>query len=279
MTITFEKWSGAGNDFVLLEAGDLPPGRAGAELARLLCRRGFGVGADGLIVIDGAHADYWNSDGSPAAFCGNGARCVARYLLQRDGSARDQVAFTLGAVPTRAWIEDQGGGEITGDVVAVAVPAPRGIDRRIAATGVLAGDVECALGRRILDAAWVDAGVPHLVLLLDGEPRAALDAVAQPLQDRPPFAPAGTNLTCVWLSGAGGGELRTWERGVRAETLACGSAALAAAWLLFERGEHDRASLRTKGGASLTVERREDGWVLRGPAVKICRGTALIPAA
>ncbi len=270
--LPFEKWSGAGNDFILLAAEDVSPTADCAELARALCRRGFGVGADGLILVAGEQAAYWNSDGSPAAFCGNGARCVGRYLLERAAPGAAQVAFTLGAVPTRAWL--------AGADVAVAVPPARIIERRIArARGALPAGFEGALGRSVLDGAWIDAGVPHLVLLLDGAPRAALDAVAGPLQARAPFAPAGTNLTCLWSGGAGVSELRTWERGVRAETLACGSAALAAAWLIFDREAPAAATFLTKGGATLGVERRADGWVLRGPATRICRGTAQIPAA
>jgi len=270
--LPFEKWSGAGNDFVLLAADDLPPTSDHAQLARVLCRRGFGVGADGLIVIAGRRAEYWNVDGSPAAFCGNGARCVGRYLLERAASGTEQVTFTLGAVPTHAWL--------AGPDVAVAVPAPRVLDREaIRAQGALRGDLETAFGRRILDGAWIDAGVPQLVLHLDGRPPGALEAVAESLQTRAPFAPAGTNLTCLWSRAGALAELRTWERGVRAETLACGSAALAAAYLLWEHRGGGEIALLTKGGATLVVERRAEGWVLRGPAGRICRGTASIPAA
>ncbi len=116
------------------------------------------------------------------------------------------------------------------------------------------------------------------MLLLDGEPNGAIAALAEPLQGQDPFAPGGTNLTCVWQPAGEPARLRTWERGVRGETLACGSAALAAAWLLYERGAEGRVALRSPGSAVLGVERQEDGWVLRGPAVRLCRGEAQLPA-
>jgi len=263
MTFRFEKWSGAGNDLLLIAAAELPPGVDGAALAAALCPRGFGLGADGLLLVAGVHAEYWNADGSPAAFCGNGARCVGRYLLERD--RQERVAFTLGEVPAWAWAEPDG--------TAVEVPAPRLVDRH-----PRTGDPAGVLGRPVLDEARVEAGVPLLVLLLDGEPGGPLAALAEPLQRRAPFAPGGTNLTCLWQPAEEPARLRTWERGVRAETLACGSAALAAAWLLYERGAGGRVALRSPGGSVLEVERRNDGWVLRGPAVRLCRGVAQLPA-
>lgn len=267
--LEFEKWSGAGNDFVLVENSALPAGSEPAALARGLCPRGLSVGADGLIVMDGEATRCWNPDGSEAAFCGNGARCVGGYLLERTRS--EEVRFRLGRVASRAW---RAGGEI-----GVIVPAPRflarGIDTQILAAG-LGDQVE-----NLLDAAWIDAGVPHLVLHLARESTAAIEAAGPALRGHKHFSPGGTNVDLLWceppVGRRLGGSIRTWERGVEGETLACGTGAVAAALLAFSSGEVGAIDLRTRGGCTLRVERAGDEWVLRGPAQRVYRAAAPRP--
>ncbi len=261
-----EKWVGAGNDFILIERDALPPGVDRAALARTLCRRRLSVGADGLLVISEAGARYWNADGSTAAFCGNGARCVAAYLLARSGATH--VDFRLGEVPSRGWREVAEGAE-----VAVEVPPPRVLERDGSSAELLSD-----LGLRSaggVEASRIDAGVPHLVLLLRGTPAESLIRTAPALRAHARFLPEGTNVTLMWRDEVGVANLRTWERGVDAETLACGSGALAAAAALAvtrAEGSFVRIGLRTRGGALLTVEQRATGWVLRGPAQRVFRG-------
>jgi diaminopimelate epimerase len=258
-----EKWVGAGNDFILVERDALPPGADPAALARTLCRRRLSVGADGLLVISEAGARYWNADGSAAAFCGNGARCVAAYLLS--GSGATHVDFRLGEVPSRGWREAA--------EVAVEVPPPRVVERDGSSAELLSD-----LGLRSaggVEASRIDAGVPHLVLLLRGTPAESLIRKVPALRAHARFLPEGTNVTLMWRDEMGVANIRTWERGVDAETLACGSGALAAAAALTvtsAEGSFVTIGLRTRGGALLTVEQRATGWVLRGPAQRIFRG-------
>ncbi len=248
--IRFEKWEGAGNDFVLIEAGDLPTTRPPSEWARVLCPRRTAVGADGLLVIDGGQADYWNADGSPAGFCGNGARCVARYLLERD--QRERVDFRMGAVAVRGWRE--------ADEIAVGVPAP-GSPEPV--------EAEALLGDRAVEveeAFRIEAGVPHLLLRCAHAPSGALLAAAPELRGA---VAGGTNVDLTWTDEGGSIRLRTFERGLPAETHACGSGVLAAA--RYWAGGTGALSIVTQGGARLRVEIRDEGWMLQGPARRIFR--------
>ncbi len=268
--LPFEKWSGAGNDFILIEARHLPPGVDRARLAAGLCRRGFAIGADGLLVVDGLAVGYWNADGSEADFCGNGARCAGRYLLET--RREERVAFVLGRRCTwarrrGAWIE-------------VGVEAPRVLARRPRLPSALGKRRGAAA--RVVDAAWIDAGVPHLLIVVDAGCVLAEELwsrMAAQLQQDPSYASEGTNVTLLTLpAGEGLPRLLTWERGVCGVTRACGSGALAAAWGLWEAGERPPFRLLTPGGESLEVEPGESDWVLRGPAVRVFRGTVAVPA-
>ncbi|MCK4305803.1 MAG: diaminopimelate epimerase [Candidatus Eisenbacteria sp.] len=263
--VSFEKWSAGGNDFILV-AGDEVSGQiAPLQWARLLCRRRHCVGADGLIVVDGESGRFWNADGSQADFCGNGARCLGAYLLARTG--RTETGFQLGATALRAWMEDE--------LVALAIPAPRFLARELEPSllGSSLGDQI----HRLSDAAWIDAGVPHLVLRFEGKPPLPLEDVSRQLWNREPFSPGGTNVIFLWGSGRGAGEwggwIRSWERGIEGETLACGSGAVAAALLIISgEAQVQSVALSTRGGSVLQVEQRGSTWVLRGPARRIYRG-------
>lgn len=312
--VAFEKWSGAGNDFLLLGsevAGGVPvpTGWSGPDLARRLCLRRTGVGADGLTWLRPAGgsgdpelaADHWNPDGSRAEFCGNAARCVAAHLLaipDRPGPAR----FRLGEVPVQ--------GRVCTDGIEVSVPAPRVLEASVP-TGVLSETLgpDQACVRRAL---WIDSGVPHVVLLLNGPPAFPLDGCGRRLRAHRHFSPRGTNVDLVWPAEAQGPaqgdrptyRLRTYERGVEGETLACGSGALAAAAAIRAEatagrqasrgidtvaaagaaGEADepraipsRLRLQVRSGDRLDVVVSENAWRLRGPAVRIFEGVAELP--
>lgn len=277
--IAFEKWSGAGNDFVLLRRAELPGQLAACDLAREICRRRRSVGADGLIVYDAqnARARLLNSDGSPAAFCGNGARCLGAYLLC--GGVPGPVSFSLGEIDCQAWPLPQSGGE-----TAVTVPAPRQvvgeIPREILARAL--GDHHGQLAA----AALLEVGVPHLVLqfrgspcwlLMDTEPVLRIGAA---LRRDPFFGPQGTNVSFLFAGLRGdraAWRLRTYERGVEDETLACGTATVAAGALLLRRAGRTEAAdaavaLQVASGERLRVERKGPAWILQGPAQRVFRG-------
>ena len=208
----FFKVSGGGNDFLALIEPERPPDQA--EIVAW-CARGLSMGADGVFVLRRAGAaigmDYWNSDGRPAALCVNGTRCAARLAFEL-GWARDEVTVETGAGRLRARRSGP-------TAVALELPGPASIPRRVAAE-LPAGAVE----------GWaVTVGVPHFVVLwkpsLADCPVAVLGAA---LRRHPQFAPAGTNVDFVRFPARDRLEIRSFERGVEAETLACGSGVLAA---------------------------------------------------
>lgn len=231
----FWKLSGAGNDFVLVE-GPLAAARARA-LARRLCDRREGVGADGLLVAERGRVRYLNADGSDA-FCGNGARCAAWWLSRRGWGGS---SFSLSGVAVKA-----------------AVAAGSGRVRMPDATPVRRLKVR-AEGRS-WDVRFLDTGVPHAVVVVAAKDLAAFPVarVGHALRRHRAFGPAGTNVDFV-AAVPGGLRLRTYERGVEDETLACGTGAVAAA-LAARGGRAGRTRVRALGG-TLTVafSPRKDG--------------------
>lgn len=262
----YEVWSGAGNTFVLVERGRLGPQVEPAAAARLMCAPGrvAARGVDGLLLLDGDEVRLWNRDGSPAEFCGNGARCHAARLLER-GAAR--VEFFFGRHRIEGW-RDQG-------LYGVTVPAPSQPRRQ--PTRAALGGVLAPLAEAICALALVEAGVPHLCLGLRAEPRGDLHRTAAALREHPLFAPNGTNVDFYWRTGswrsAPEGELRTFERGVEDFTQACGSGAVAVGALLMDQASSRRAQLRVASRDWLCVERNGPVWTLSGPAVRIAAGS------
>jgi diaminopimelate epimerase len=265
--LAFSKMHGAGNDFLMVAQADLE--RAGlapdASLVVRLCDRRRGVGADGLIVI-GPHAEadfamtYFNSDGGEAEMCGNGARCAFAFartsgLVGPDGGV---CATASGRVA----------GAFAGDLVAVDLTPPRD----------LALDVSAAGEHPFAHLHSVNTGVPHLVVPVDEVESVDVARWGRRLREDPAFAPAGINVN--WVAPQAYGDawvMRTYERGVEAETLACGTGASAVALVLTALGlAESPVDLLTRGGDGLTIEVSDapDGTCLRltGPAVTVFRG-------
>jgi diaminopimelate epimerase len=246
-TIGFTKMSGSGNDFILIDNRQAAvPRESASELARIICRRKISVGADGLILIeDDGEVDFswgfFNADGSTAEMCGNGARCAARFA-HLVGICGSQLAFRTLAGIIRAEVFDHR--------VKVQLTGPR--DLRL--DELLEID-----GRRVAVQA-VNTGVPHAVFLLDGERELEQHDVlgeGRRVRFHNHFAPAGTNVNFVATVGPRCLAIRTYERGVEDETLACGTGAtaaalVAAAWGLVE----PPVAIHTRGGEILTIHFR-----------------------
>ena len=263
----FSKYSGAGNDFVIARADDRSD-PIGAELARRVCARRTGVGVDGLILVylrpDGIRVRFFNPDGAEFSTCGNGSRCAARFAS--DEGLGDPAGFVL----------ETPAGEIDARVDGDQVSLDYHIDVS------LRGPIEVAGPSGPADSWLVQIGVPHLVLPLDRMPDGPIEELCRPLRRLDALGPSGANVNLVSLSDTSTGTVRTFERGVEAETLACGSGSMASVFTLRASGRAGpRVSLRVSGGDELEIElldlRPPDGTMrdvrLSGPAVKLFEGT------
>ena len=244
----FVKMAGGGNDFLLFEADgrSLSPGDR-RQIARA-CRRGLSAGADGalLLSLGGAgrvRVDYYNADGGLASFCANGTRCAARYAARRRLNASgDHPVLETGWGPIPAHVT---GSEVTLDLPDVSAP-----EEPIPISGV--GLPEKAYP--------IAVGVPHLVVFVeDGLSDLPIARVAPPLR-RHPKLPEGANVNFVSVESPHALAVRTFERGVEGETLACGSGVVAAAIVAARLGRVDPpVSCRTKSGVAFTVRFEETG--------------------
>ena len=242
--IDFYKMSGSGNDFILVDnRTNLIEAAVAPELARNLCRRKVSVGADGLILIENDdEADFrwsfFNADGSTAEMCGNGGRCAAR-LANILGICGPTLSFRTLAGIIRA--------ELSGSRVKLQMTEPR--DLRL--------DLELELNGRSFNTHFVNTGVPHTVFILDGpEILAEQEVVGQGRKVRyhSQFAPAGTNVNFVAVLGEQALAIRTYERGVEDETLACGTGATAVALIGAAKGMvRPPVDVHTKSGETLTI--------------------------
>lgn len=213
-SVRFTKMSGAGNDFVVLEADDAARVEDFVAWVRAVCRRGLSVGADGVLVVGPAgnrrvQVRFHNPDGGEA-FCGNGTRCAARFAWMRDWCGVEAKLLT------RAGEVDA---EILADRVRLHLPPP--VDR-----GRLTLHAEGA----DLAGRWVTAAVPHFVVPVADLARVPIATLGPAFRRHPHFGEDGTNVDFVAWRRDGSLGIRTWERGVEGETLSCGSGAVAAAF-------------------------------------------------
>lgn len=264
----FVKMHGAGNDFVMVDGRDWPARSLDRATIERLCARRTGIGADGLIIVDAVAADavrmtYFNADGGEADMCGNGARCTVAFAHARG------LLGARGVLHTR-------GGELAAivhaaDDVEVALPSYRDLHLGLEVAGATDPVIH-----------HCNTGVPHLVLPVeDLEAVSAVDA-GRRLRYDDAFAPAGVNVNWIAADPTGGEwRLRTYERGVEAETLACGTGASAAAVVLVHTGAATSpVAIRTRGGDRLeiSVDTVTAGLRLRGPAVVAYTGEVVCDA-
>jgi len=259
MLLEFTKMNGAGNDFVLFDNRD---GRVKLTPARVerLCDRHAGVGADGVIGLvpcDSGRADwawqFFNSDGSEAEMCGNGARCFARYI-QRIANGAGQFTFETAAGIIGACLE--------GDQVTVDLTQPT--DLR------LNDELELNAGPEQIHS--LNTGVPHAVLFVPDADRAMVSALGREIRNHAHFAPRGTNVNFVQVLEPGFLRVRTYERGVEGETLACGTGVTASALIgAHLKGFPSPVRVQVQGGGHLEVSFGKNGADfndvrLKGPA-------------
>jgi diaminopimelate epimerase len=240
--ISFTKMSGTGNDFIIMDhrrpfvpVGEQP------ELARRICRRRFSVGADGLILIEGSDtADFswrfYNADGSVAEMCGNGARCAARFACLNKIAGPKMTFETLAGIIEAEVLQES-------DDVRLRMTSP--FDFRLDLKLILDG------GER--DVFFVNTGVPHAVVFVDDD-EIPVKEWGREVRFHPLFQPAGTNANFVRFLKNGALQVRTYERGVEDETMACGTGAVASALIAAALGKTaSPVSCITSGGEPLTV--------------------------
>ncbi|MFN7019334.1 MAG: diaminopimelate epimerase [Fimbriimonadales bacterium] len=266
--LPFHKMEGVGNDFVLIEAADAH-GRDLSELAQRLCRRPFGIGADGLLVIErGASAPVrmrmFNPDGTED-FCGNGLRCAARYAYER--GYVDASEFTIEAlggrlVPVQIHLSDDRVAQIT-----TVLPPPRFHPRAIPAyaDGELIEDYPITIAGHTLRIACVNTGTTHTVIFSDALPDDARFLEISPRLETHPMFPERTSVLWAVIVSRREARVRIWERGV-GETLGCGSGAAAVGVLAYRAGYTEPLITVVSKGGALQVECQDNGIALTGSA-------------
>jgi len=239
------KMSASGNDFVMVDGRTSPVSDWTPERIRKVCARRTGIGADGLAVIEpdstpnAIKFSYFNRDGHRAPMCGNASLCAVRLAARLELAPADAMILEtdVGPIPARVLAGDGEMAEITfPDVIGLTVP-----------------DIEVAPGERSIH--FVEVGVPHLVVVVDelDAPAAAPDVRGRALRSHQALGPEGANVNFV-ASNNGIWKIRTYERGVEAETLACGTGAVAAAAALADIGQVNLPwRVQTASGAILEV--------------------------
>jgi diaminopimelate epimerase len=271
MTLEFLKMSGAGNDFILLDNRNARIVLTPEQVAKL-CHRQFGIGADGLMLLVPSltgKADwawrFYNSDGSDAAMCGNGARCFARYIQRTTGWTRPTVTFETAAGVITA--------EFQGERVTINLTAPH--DLRLSE--------KVATQAGVLEVSSINTGVPHAVVFVEDADKAMVQPLGSELRWHEHFKPRGTNVNFAQVQGTNQLRVRTYERGVEGETLACGTGVTASALVASRlHGFTSPIRIQVQSGDELSVSFQSDGQGgfsdvrLGGPASFVFEGRILI---
>jgi len=240
-SINFLKMNGSGNDFILIDNRE---GQIKEEdmslLVKLACRRRTSVGADGLIfVVKSRQYDFgwrfFNADGNEVEMCGNGGRCVSRFAFLK-GIAGRKMTFETIAGPIKA--------EIHGRMVKILMPKPTDLQMEI--------DMEKRPGWQSVD--FINTGVPHVVVRVKGLDRHPVKDEGRLIRYHSLFLPLGTNANFMQVIDKHKLLVRTYERGVEDETLACGTGAIASVLVNAIRGVLESPVIvETRGGDNLTI--------------------------
>ncbi len=251
--VRFVKMHGAGNDFVLVDdrEGSFP---CEHRLVAAMANRPGGIGCEGVILVQKSEtADFkmrfFNPDGSEADLCGNGARCVAAFAREIGAVSAKVMRFETAAGFVDAEIMDD-------ELVRIAMPDPKG----------LKGD-------------FVVAGVPHKIVVVDNLAKADVDGEGRRIRMSDEFAPGGTNVDFVTYRAPDRVAIRTYERGVEAESFACGTGSVAAAVIgVASYGLSFPVHVKTAGGYELTIGgvKSDAGFTditLTGPVKRVYEGS------
>lgn len=281
--INFYKLTGAGNDFILFDKRENSGLEITPDFAARVCSRRFGVGSDGILVIEDSdkydfNLFYYNADGSSGVLCGNGARCAIKYA-KFSGRIKNSLAeFTLNNLFYSGTV-------LSDDIIKFNLNEPAGLKREVNIYG--AG--------QLIPAAFLDTGSPHIVINIKNVYKDPNDSnsfysdikefpareLGKEIRYSDAFAPEGTNVNFISVD-EDKVRIRTYERGVEDETLACGTGSAAAAVIAVMNYNVDRpVNLLTAGGEILTVDFSLDGnkikdLSLTGPAKIVFKGEITI---
>ena len=226
MIIVFNKYHGAGNDFIIIDNRNMIFPAGNNRFIEKLCNRRFGIGADGLILIcSDTNSDfemkYYNSDGSEGSMCGNGARCSAAFAYKNNIAGKTMKLRAIDGFHN-ATIED--------DIVTLSMNNVSNIKQ--------GGDYY-----------FINTGSPHYVAFMKNIDTVEVNKEGKLIRNMPEFFPDGVNVNFVELS-QDQIYVRTYERGVEAETLSCGTGVTASAIAAVISGHFDREKLisKNKGG-------------------------------
>jgi diaminopimelate epimerase len=268
MLLHFYKMNGAGNDFIVIDNRDLSISLDEDTIAAL-CDRHRGIGADGLLAVEPAEkgADYkfryYNADGGEAEMCGNGARCFGFFTAHLSGE--DQLPSSVSFETIAGTLT----AEIIGDDVRIAMSEPKNLQ------------LNCPVRIDGFDAALhsINTGVPHAVSFVDDLENTDVFHLGHAIRNHPFFAPAGTNANFAKVLGPDHISIRTYERGVEDETLACGTGMVACALIHhLLTGAESPIKVDVEGGDTLSIgfvktsERQFSKVTLTGPADFVFEG-------
>ncbi len=225
--LTFTKMSGAGNDFVFVDKKQNDSLQVHTNLVQKICDRRNGVGADGLITIEDSTThnfimNYYNADGSTGSLCANGARCALLFASESGRLEDKKAKFISNGIEYK--------GEVISDSeIKFYLNPPKKIKYNF----------KIKAGGKLLNAHFADTGSPHVVIdinetegFLNSLDTVSVDALGREIRNLPEFSPGGTNVNFVNVKDEEI-HIRTYERGVEAETLACGTGSVAAALICF----------------------------------------------
>lgn len=240
--ITFAKFVGAGNDFILIDDRSLLFASEDLSLIQTLCCRQIGIGADGLILLQPSlKADFkfriFNSDASEAEMCGNGMRCFGAFL------------FSLGLYKDPFFIETKE------KILTLSTDSKtQQIVVEMGQIKDLKTSITLLIDDQLIELHHINTGVPHLVIFCDQLDSIEVQSLGAKIRYHEHFAPKGCNVNFVKRVAPGHLQIRTYERGVEKETLACGTGATAAALITSELfGDDTKIKVGVKGGDTLLI--------------------------
>ncbi|MDP8212173.1 MAG: diaminopimelate epimerase [Candidatus Zapsychrus exili] len=252
--INFTKMAGAGNDFIVV---DVQKNIDYKNLAKKVCDRTNGIGADGLLVLDKSKkSDYKmriiNPDGSEAEMCGNGARCLAAYITKNKKPKKQMfsVETLSGEILCRAKKE----------IAIVRLKDPKGYK----------DSITLSINKQKIHVSFIDTGVPHIVIFVDKLENINVSKIGRDIRFDTKFKPKGTNVNFIEQINKNLIDARTYERGVENETKACGTGSVASAIIAYLK---TNPTIKNKQGATMKVKTKS------GEILEVCfdiiKGTAI----